>query len=335
MLKKILIPGSTLNFAISFCLVLLFQGCAVSQKSATTTTPITEAEKLTNYGYIPLDALPVFQEPGRSCTNGEKDTFKLLRDCLPDNTVRLAIGEFNASGGLDFGPLSVGAKNKSYQVVLDYVNNDVAYIPIYVRASTRNDSGKVTYLPLYDVNVSNDSNIEYSVKAATRKHVDANGEKIRGPKSGEVENEQLSDYHLVEIPVYIGVGLRLTATFRVLEGDVSLSLGGLAAAAEANQITGSLVVQTLGATGKDIINLLPLPSEINQTSLQQAISAIGSIKATLGEESAILTPRVLGIYNPVAGGRRVIDGIISLLASKPVEWYRPCIKPANEVGPRD
>jgi len=131
------------------------------------------------------------------------------------------------------------------------------------------------------------------------------------------------------MPVYIGVGLRLTATVRVIKGTANLSsLGSLAAGAEAGNLNGSLVVQTLGINGKGVSTALPLPSELNQTTIQNAILSLGSIKAILyDEKNTQITPRVVGIYNPVGGGQQYINGIISALAVSPVEWDHVCTAP--------
>jgi hypothetical protein len=64
--------------------------------------------------------------------------------------------------------------------------------------------------------------------------------------------------------------------------------------------------------------------EINQTTIQNAILSIGSIKAILYDDSTVVNPRVLGIYNPIGGGQEIVNGIISRLAEKPITWYRPC-----------
>ena len=129
--------------------------------------------------------------------------------------------------------------------------------------------------------------------------------------------------------MYVGVGLRLTANVKTLEADVNLSgLSTIAAEAKAGRLEGSLTVQTLGITGKNIASSLPLPSEINETTIQNALVAIGSIKAQLYDnENTIISPRVVGIYKPIEGGTDVINAIIADLAKSRVKWHRPCNKP--------
>ena len=125
--------------------------------------------------------------------------------------------------------------------------------------------------------------------------------------------------------MYVGVGLRLIASVTVRKGSVNLSsLGVLAADAQAGKVTGTLVVQTLGITGKSVSTSLPLPSDLNQTTIQNAIVSLGSIKAILYDKNTDVDPRVVGIYDPVGGGQQVVNGIISVLASNPINWNRPC-----------
>ena len=120
------------------------------------------------------------------------------------------------------------------------------------------------------------------------------------------------------IPVYMGVGLRLTATIRVREGTVDLgNLFAIGAAAQANQVSGTLVVQTLGITGEGISGLIPVPGRIDDSTIQNAIVALGSIKAKLYEDDTQLSPRIVALYNTIGGGEGTINGFISNLVTTP------------------
>ena len=132
---------------------------------------------------------------------------------------------------------------------------------------------------------------------------------------------------IVTLPLYVGVGLRLTANVSVISGSVNLSsLSALAAAAEADALSGSLIVQTLGVSGKQVAATLPLPSEIDQSTVQNAILALGSIKAILYDAPNTRTKaRVIGFYNPISGGGpELVNGIVSALSLSPIRWYRGC-----------
>jgi hypothetical protein len=121
------------------------------------------------------------------------------------------------------------------------------------------------------------------------------------------------------IPVFIGVGLRLTATIEVNQGSINLgNLVGLGVAAEANKISGTLVIQTLGISGENISNLIMMPSEINTTTIQNGILSLGAIKAKMYEDDVFLTPRIVGLYDNIGGDQETINSFITSFLQKPI-----------------
>jgi hypothetical protein len=123
----------------------------------------------------------------------------------------------------------------------------------------------------------------------------------------------------VVVPVYVGVGLRLTANVSVKEGNVDLgNLFALGVAAQAKQISGTLVIQSLGLSGEGVSPLIPIPSEINPTTIQNALMAIGAIKAKIYDGKISVVPRVVGVYNNLGGGQETINGFISTILEKPL-----------------
>ena len=292
---------------------------------SSTKLPRTLGERNSGYSYIPIDPLPIFIERGRSC--GEAGKFSDLLESLPDQAVRLAIGEFDASGSLTFGPVAIGVEGRSYQVILDYISVDASQLPVFIHVDkvrrAENDDSLSVYQEqdLYAADTKSHRNridYRYSVKPAPRFNPE------NGTARAYFDTLKNSD-DLVVFPVYFGVGLRLTATVTVIKGKVTLSsLGALAAEANAGKLTGTLVVQTLGITGPNVSAALPLPSAINETTIQNAILALGSIKALLHDQGTTIRPRVVGIYNPIGGGQEVVNGVISVLAEQPITWFRPC-----------
>ncbi|WP_462158650.1 hypothetical protein [Pseudoalteromonas sp. GB56] len=297
--------------------------------------PETLGEGRVVASYIPLDPLPVFSSRNsRSCggKSGNEKTpeednnkWKSLLDSLPDQTVRMVVASYNNSGNLSFGPISLGAKGKSYKVVLDYTNVDAVSVPLVVNRKTGSQSVGLFSTP--------DTVSTYEVY---RIDLDANY------KEGAIQQlikaqKGLQSYgefaEIINVTVYVGVGLRLTANVTVLDGEANLgSLGALAADAASGKTSGSLVVQTLGVTGKTISTTLPLPSELNQTTIQNAILAIGGIKAVLHDEENTKThARVVGIYNPVGGNTQLVNAIHNAIASKPIIWYRPCVESSKSI----
>lgn len=247
-------------------------------------------KKLTGNTYIPLEPIPV------AILRCEKEglALKPLLDSLPDHSVRTVIKEFDASGKISFGAVDIGVQGGRYQITLDYINSDTVNIWISV------------------IKTSNGSYLTNEVT-------------LPQPSAPYPEGTVFSG----SIPVYVGVGLRLTADLKVSRGAVKLSsLGSIAAAVEAGNASGSLVVQTLGLTGKHVSTVLPLPSDLNQTTVQNAILALGSIKAILNnEKSLIVTPRAVGIFLPFYTNDDVlVSMIISQIGAKEIPWSQPCEK---------
>ncbi len=304
-------------FYVLPCTGSLTTGCQL----LTPKVPESLGEQKTSYSYIPLDPLPVKTRPGTSCKEDKdvKPNFKDLLDSLPDQAVRIAVGQYDASGTLVYGPVKVGTAGRSYQIVLDYISVDAANVPVYVeRLRTSPAPGSAPEVSVYDDSITEKT--QYRVREDPESELffswiaPVNKAPKHTPKGEKVI-----------IPVYLGVGLRLTASVTVTKGTANLSsLGAIAADAEAGKITGSLVVQTLGVTGKSVATTLPLPSELNQTTIQNAILSLGSIKAVLYDSTTQVSPRVVGIYNPIGGGQQVVNGIISILARNPILWSRPC-----------
>lgn len=128
----------------------------------------------------------------------------------------------------------------------------------------------------------------------------------------DFKRSELASYADAIIPVYIGVGLRFTANVTVNEGSVDLgNLFALGIAAETKKVTGTLVIQTLGISGKDISSLIPMPGQINTTTIQNAIMSLASIKAKIYEDESELTPRVVGFYNNIGGGQNTVQKFIT------------------------
>ena len=90
---------------------------------------------------MPVDPLPVrgiyifncradrgveTARPSAQLSDAEKIRKILTR--LPDNSVRVAVRDVSGGGSIGFGGSNIGAEGKSYNVILDYINNDVANI---------------------------------------------------------------------------------------------------------------------------------------------------------------------------------------------------------------
>ena len=111
----------------------------------------------------------------------------------------------------------------------------------------------------------------------------------------------------------------------MLKGNINLSsLPGIAASVEAGNATGSLVVQTLGVTGKQVSTGLIFSSDLNETTVQNAVLSLGKIKAILFSNDAVVRPRVTGMYLPLPDGSdELVNLIVSELAREPIFWKHP------------
>jgi len=325
--------------------------------------PKSLGEKSSGYAYVPLDPLAVETVPGANCAKVADEKGRRMEVgkgfiyldtllALPDNAVRIAIREIDAKSNLSFGASSVGLAGSRYQVVLDYINVDTSNIPFYLDVDVIEETIRAeTIIPLPSTinkrvvvnSVKRLNQFELEGRLSAPERLVSSGD----PRGGQFEigpgrrGRILAKLDGVyNIPVYVGVGLRLTADIQVLTGTVNLSsLTSIAASVEAKSATGSLVVQTLGITGSQVSTSLPLPSEINQTTVQNAILALGGIKAVVAtaEKGITVTPRVTGIYLPVDNGtQELVNRLVSELARSPIPWERACIpRPAQVSSPRE
>ena len=288
--------------------------------------PKTPGEINTGYNYIPVDPLSVGVsiEPPPVAPNAsgwDRNTLRYARcasrrgkdpekdppdvmDALPDHTVRMAIREISAAGNLGFGPVGFAGSGKSYQVVVDSIFADAAYVRFAVKVSSAVDHQPQAL-----------SELGQTIAPGTTV------EAIRLEPGDTVP----AGYEDVIIPVYVGVGLRLTASLFARKGGFDLgNLGGLAAKAEAEQVSGSLTMQTLGVYSQQVAATYPIPNKLDSTAIENALVALGSVKAIIYDKDTGTRPRVTGIYNPLpTSDPKLINKIYSELAKKPVPWI-PC-----------
>jgi hypothetical protein len=311
--------------------------------------PATLGEEASGYGYVPLDGLAVRPtlddetcRPWRPSTrNTEKgisaedveggfDPYLPLLESLPDISVRFAVASFDASGGLAFGPAKVTVAGQNYRAILDYVNVDA--IPVSFRIRVTKNGTDIT---LSQAGADKDKNtLSYIVRLD--REASATGVASR------TSTERGGGGELVTIPVYVGIGMRLSADIRALKGEVPLiSLGAIGLEAQAKRLTGTLTVQTIGISGESVATSLPLPSALDQTTIENGILSVGSNRAVVyrtssaGNGSAgstVTTPRIVGLYSPIKAEPAFINAIYSELSRERPNWPRPC-KPKTKAPP--
>lgn len=155
-----------LHFFLYIVIILIVSGCG-------TKLPKTMGERNSGYSYIPIDPLPIFTGKAPSCQ--EKDQYKELLQSLPDQAVRLAVGEFDMTGSLTFGPASIGVEGRSYQVVLDYISVDVGQLPVFAKVQVVQSFEDDNSISVYQEQTENPSQLkknkfdyEYRIKPAPR-----------------------------------------------------------------------------------------------------------------------------------------------------------------------
>jgi hypothetical protein len=308
------------KLAIIATAILCISGCTNMKNIFGASRTLGEIES--GYTYVPVDPISVQATPGRGCCgDGYTDISQgqTLLEALPDNAVRMLVESFDLSGSVSYGVSKTGTKDNVYRVTIDYINADTINIPFkiakYMKPKKKQEGElKMVYLfspPPSDVEPGSETYTVYRIPE---------GEKIN--MVGET----------IYIPVYLGIGLRITANIYVIGASANISgIGIIGAEAEAQRVKGSLVLQTLGVNGKSITAALPIQSELNRTTAQNAIVAVGSIKALLYADESIKSPRVVGLYLPSPGGKLLVNKIISELQKAPIKWEYSCRKRSQQV----
>ncbi|GLO11943.1 hypothetical protein PPUJ20028_05240 [Pseudomonas putida] len=100
-------------------------------------------------------------------------------------------------------------------------------------------------------------------------------------------------------PVRVGVGVRIVADITTTKADIDLgSIFAIAFAAKAGYLKGQIEVLKIGLDSPSFNLVLPPPTEINDTSLQNALQAVASIRAKLYDADTKLTPHILAVQTP-------------------------------------
>ena len=72
-------------------------------------------------------------------------------------------------------------------------------------------------------------------------------------------------------------------------------MSSIGIAAKAGKAKGTLMIEVVGIKSKEVTTLLPLPSEINQTTIQNAMQALATIKSKIYDTGTDLYPQVMAI----------------------------------------
>lgn len=300
-------------------------------------------EAASGYTYIPIDPTKVeiiLKECAVSYSDFGDDPQKKapklkLLDTLPDNAVRMSMETSDFKGNVTYGVSKAGTSGSSYRLTADYVNSDTVNKSVWIRKTIIVRSTKLDGKDGLQEQTAREP-IAFSENAIYESFYQGNkaGERksIPGTEQFEVKSfatNEMPDrkdlanngYQEFSVPVYVGIGLRIVAEGRSLSDDATISgIGIVGAEAEAKRLVGSLTVQTLGVNGQAVASALPVQSELSRTTAENAFVAIGSIKSMLHQPDTIKLPRVVGLYLPFAGGKPLVNALISDLSRNPVPW---------------
>lgn len=94
----------------------------------------------------------------------------------------------------------------------------------------------------------------------------------------------------------VGVGLRITANIETKKKNLDIgNLFGLGLAAKDGKLTGTLSLDVIGLESPEITSVIPLPSEISPSSIQNVLQAISTIKSKIYDENTRLYPQIISV----------------------------------------
>lgn len=260
-------------------LLILFQMLGLMSCKSSFFTKNDSVQNVSGINYIPINpVLCKFSQKGDTKPNCQ------LLAALPSETVFLSILDITASGNIAVAPVVTSkAGSRTYEVILDYIKYGSRLVDI---------SRNFTNISTEQNSVKNWSSLDKSLQSLAS---------TVQPKPVEIKQDSVNNiiYYAKYIPVYYGVGVRLRARVTTKSADVNItSLSGIQAGVEAKKLTGTLTVQTLGLSGRTISSAIPLPSEINQTTIQNALMAMATIKGLMYDKDVVISPSAVGYLRP-------------------------------------
>lgn len=92
----------------------------------------------------------------------------------------------------------------------------------------------------------------------------------------------------------VGVSVRMIARVTTKSRGINLAApNGLALAASRNKVTGSLEVRANGISSQQINGIIPVTSDLSQSSIANALQAVATIKSHIFDTGTKITPQFL------------------------------------------
>ncbi|SDS63456.1 hypothetical protein [Gramella sp. MAR_2010_147] len=156
--------------------------------------------------------------------------------------------------------------------ILGFLNNETVLVSI----GQLNRDGAISYLPI----TLSQKNTSYKITMDYMKYATL----------AQVSNNQFIGSKRV------GVGLRLISLITTAETGINIGdLYAIGLAAKEGKLSGTMIIEVIGIKSKEVTTLIPLPSEINQTTIQNAMQALATIKSKIYDEETRLYPQVMAI----------------------------------------
>lgn len=96
----------------------------------------------------------------------------------------------------------------------------------------------------------------------------------------------------------VGVGLRVILSVFASKSNIALTdLFSIGFAAEAGHLSGSLMIEIIGLKSNEVTSAIPLPSEINPTTIQLVMSSMATIKSKVYDPQTELIPQIVAIQS--------------------------------------
>ncbi|MGE5048252.1 MAG: hypothetical protein ACM3PC_06770 [Deltaproteobacteria bacterium] len=302
--------------------------CACSWSSKSTRT---QAEERSGYNYVPIDPMPAVEE-SPACDTSKQRLLGVI-ESLPDSAVRTLVEQVDESGNVKFGAGMISEKGSAFRVTVDFINTTTVSVPFLIKKTAEIYGDKNHTRET--ISLWEETKGRYAI-GSERYVVFRQESTIFRLQSKAASSANINEFTPINIPVYVGLGIRVKSAGTTLAGNVDISgLAAIGFQAEAKTITGSLVAQTLGISGKSVTSALPLHSDLNMTATTDAIGAAGSIKAQLFSSDTVVSPRVVGFYLPLVADVALINAVVSALSdgtAPPLKWSRPCV-PKESQGP--
>lgn len=186
--------------------------------------------------------------------------------------------------------ISKNIKLLNREEILGFLNNETVLVSI----GKLNREGSINYLPI----TISKKNTSYKVTMDYMKYATL----------AQISNNQFIGSKRV------GIGLRLISLITTAEAGINIGdLYSIGLAAKDGKLSGTLIIEVIGIKSKEVTTLIPFPSEINQTTIQNAMQALATIKSKIYDEETKLYPQVMAIKKYKSEEIPIISEGISIL----------------------